>query len=237
MDRNRLLVLGAIALMGVTVLLGWMVGISPNLKTANAANADRLLVEQQNADADERLSALKKQFESIGAIKNDLEAVRKAVPDGAEIPAFLSQLDALSSQNEVRLTAFSVGDAERYAPEAPVVPVATETPVAEEDAATVSEDAAAAAVVPTAAAAAPTLPVAPAGITGENFVAVPITVSLEGNYSKLLDYLDGLQQGDRLALVTSIETTTVSPDISTAKISAFVYVLLNSASAATTPAG
>lgn len=237
MDRNRLWVLGAVALMGVTVLLGWMIGISPNLKAASAANADRLIVEQQNAEADVRLAALKKQFEGIGALKSDLATVRVAVPDGAQIPAFLSQLDALSSQNEVSLTAFSVGDGERYAPAAPVAPAATDVPAAEEDAATASEDSAVAAPAPAAVAAAPMLPVAPAGITGENFVAVPITVSIEGNYSKLLDYLDGLQKGDRLALVTSIETTTVSPEISTAKIAAYVYVLLNPASAAPTAAG
>ena len=228
MDRNRLWVLGAIALMGITALLGWMIGISPNLKAASAANADRLIVEQQNADADAKLAELKKQFEGIGTLKNDLASVRMAVPEGAAIPAFLRQLDTLTSQNDVRLTDFSVGDAERY------TPAAIEAPVAEEEAAPVAEDAAAAATTPATVAAAPTLPAAPSGITGENFVAVPITVSIEGSYSKLLDYLDGLQKGERLALVTSLETTTVSPDISTAKIAAYIYVLLNPASAAPT---
>ncbi|TFC35443.1 hypothetical protein [Cryobacterium sp. TMT2-42-4] len=220
--------------MGITALLGWMIGISPNLKAASGANADRLIVEQQNADADAKLAALKKQFEGIGTLKNDLASVRMAVPEGAAIPAFLRQLGTLTSQNDVRLTDFSVGDAERYAPAAPATSAVIEAPVAEEEVAPVAEDAAAAATTPATVAAAPTLPAAPPGITGENFVAVPITVSIEGSYSKLLDYLDGLQKGERLALVTSIETTTVSPDISTAKIAAYIYVLLNPASAAPT---
>ncbi|TFD13171.1 hypothetical protein [Cryobacterium sp. TMT4-10] len=243
MDRNRLWVLGAVVLIGVTLVLGWLVGISPNLTAASVANTDRVAVEEQNKAAGLQLVELKKQFESIGDLKKDLTAIREAVPSGPEIPAFLSQLDTLSRQNEVTLTDFSVGDAEPYAPEG-AAPVAAATP---SDASTPAPTAAPAdgtaapAADPATAAGATVvgaaLPVAPPGITANNFVAVPITVSVEGNYSKLLDFTDGLQTGKRLALVTSIETTTVSPEISTAKISAYVYVLLNPATATPTPAG
>lgn len=245
MDRNRLWVLGAIVLIGVTIVLGWTVGISPNLSVASAANTDRVAVETQNAAAGLQLAQLKKQFATIGELKKDLASIRKAVPDGADIPTLLSQLDTLSRQNGVTLTDFSVSDAEPYAPEAAASAGAATPPTAAAPAATAApaEGSAAAsdAAAPTpAATTAPTVagavPVAPAGIDANNFVAVPITVTIEGGYASLMDFIDGLQKGTRLVLVTTIDTATVSPDKSTAKIAALVYVLLNPVGALSDPA-
>ena len=119
-------------------------------------------------------------------------------------------------------------DAEAYEPE--VVPAPTDAPAAEGDAAAPAdaEPVAAAPVAP----AAPVVPVPTVNalVTAANFVAVPFSLTLEGDYGNMLAFIDGLQKGTRLAMVTAFTTDLVSPGSSAAvhaEISGFVYVLLD----------
>jgi Tfp pilus assembly protein PilO len=91
-------------------------------------------------------------------------------------------------------------------------------------------------------------------ITADNFVAIPVSVTVSGDNTNIMRFVDGVQTGDRLFLVTSLKldqdkagaTTTTKaapPAAFTATISGFVYVLLDkpatpakTGAAATTPA-
>lgn len=249
MDRNRLWMLGSIVTMVAVVVLGWFLGISPQLDAMAAANATREQVESQNAVYEQKLATLKKQFENIGALQTELAGLREAVPSDAGIPAFVGQLDAISKQHDVRLTDISVSDGEPYTPQTPPTPA----PVA-------AGANGAAPAIPTPAPATPTPApsAAPAGapaatpagslVTADNFVAIPVSVTVHGAYSHVLDFIEGLQKGTRLVLVTGFNTTgepsagsaggkAAAGGTITASISAYVYVLLDPAATPAPAAG
>lgn len=233
MDKNKLIALGAVLVIGVVIVLGWMLGISPKLAEASAADANRGDVETQNSAYESQLVDLKKQFENMDDLKDELASLRDAIPNGAQIPAFVAQLGYIADEHQVTLTEIKLSDAEAYAPEIVVAPAAADATATEGDAAAPAADAAAAAPAVPAAPAAPIVPDTPKGnplVTAQNFVAVPFSLTLEGDYENMLAFIDGLQKGTRLAMVTEFATDTVSPGSSTAvhaDVSGFVYVLLD----------
>ena len=261
MDRNRLWVLGAVLLIGATAVLGWTLGISPKLTQASVADADRAAIETQNSAYEAQVATLKKQFEGIGDLKSNLAALRLAVPSAAEIPAFITQLDAIGQQHQVTLTDIKVNDAQLYVPVAAAAStapsaVAPGTADATPAAGGTPPPAAAAPVVPTVAEAAAALAPKPSAlVTAANFVYVPVTLTIDGSYGNVLDFIEGLQKGTRLVLVTTFSTSpAVAPapveaedtsagtvpgasDAVTATISAIVYVLLDLNAAVAAPAG
>ena len=226
MNVNRLWVLGAVLLMSVVALMGWSLGISPKLGEARDATAERVAVEAQNTSYELQLATLKQQFESIDDLRVDLADLRESVPQGANIPQFVGQLDSIALQNTVKLTTITVSDAQSYA----AALATTAAPEAAPPAA-----GAAAAAVPAAGAAAATadaaVPVAPVVTPADNLIAIPISLSVEGGYQNVLDFISGLQQGERLVTVSAFGTTASAdaPSMVTGTITALVYVLLNGA--------
>ena len=225
MNVNRLWVLGAVLLMSVVALMGWSLGISPMLSESRDATAERVAVEAQNTSYELQLATLKQQFESIDGLRVDLADLRQAVPQGANIPQFVGQLDSIALQNTVALTTITVSDAQSYA--------AALATTAAPEAAPPAEGAAAAAVpAEDATAAAAAVPVAPVVAPADNLIAVPISLSVEGGYQNVLDFISGLQQGERLVTVTAFGTTATAedaPGMVTGTITALIYVLLSDA--------
>ncbi|TFB65688.1 type 4a pilus biogenesis protein PilO [Cryobacterium sp. Hz9] len=229
MNVNRLWVLGAVLLMSVVALMGWSLGISPKLGESRDAAAERVAVEAQNTSYELQLATLKQQFESIDGLQVDLADLRESVPQGANIPQFVGQLDSIALQNTVKLTTITVSDAQSYA--------AALATTAAPEAAPPAEGAAAAAVPAAGAAAGATatadaaVPVAPVVTPADNLIAIPISLSVEGGYQNVLDFISGLQQGERLVTVSAFGTTATAdaPGMVTGTITALIYVLLNGA--------
>jgi Tfp pilus assembly protein PilO len=274
MDRNRLWMLGAAVLICAIAVLGWLLGIAPKLSEASAANTERANVEVQNATYHNQLAALKTQFENIGDLKSKLAGLREAVPAEPEIPALIGQLGAIGQQHEVTLTSIIVSDAQPYAPEVRAAPApveatpagttaapaagapaaGTEAAAADTGAAAASTPAAPAAPAPPATPVVPVSAEAQARVTAGNFVAVPISLSVAGGYDNVLAFIEGLQKGTRLAMVTTFTTSAADPsaapaavgengtppagtDRVTATISAFVYVVLDTSAVVPQVAG
>lgn len=217
MNVNRLWVLGAVLLMSVVGLIGWSLGISPKLGESRDATAERVAVEAQNTSYELQLATLKQQFESIDGLRIDLADLRQAVPQGANMPQFVGQLDSIALQNAVTLTTITVSDAQSYAPAVAATAPPTAAPAAP------PAEAAADASAPGPAAD----NAAPAG----NFIAVPISLAVKGGYQNVLDFISGLQQGQRLVTVSAFTTTANAdaPGTVTGTITALIYVLVNDA--------
>jgi hypothetical protein len=62
-------------------------------------------------------------------------------------------------------------------------------------------------------------------ITAENFVVVPIAITIEGPWPNVLDFIDRLQHGQRLALVTDIKATRDAGESFTVILGGTIYVL------------
>jgi hypothetical protein len=117
-----------------------------------------------------------------------------------------------------------ISDAQSYAPVVPVEPpVAAEEPAAE-----ATEPGTVADASPQPSATDQTLN---SRITANNFVAIPISLTVNGEYGNVLSFIKGVQEGARLTLVSAFSTTAGTDPSATAvtgNISGLVYVLLDS---------
>lgn len=233
MDKNRLWMIGSVLVMVVVLVGGVLLGIQPQLAAAAAANEQRASVEASNAGQAAVLEQLKKDFEGLDTLKDELAPLSASVPSGTRMPAFIKQLDALAIGTQVTLDGFTISDAVPYTPvEAPAAPDA-------------ASDAASPATSPDAAVA-PTAGVPPVTneqITADNFASMVVTVTVSGSYANALSFVDGLQSGERLFLVSGLTTTakeSIEEESSsgevTASITGLIYVLVPPAVSAMEPA-
>lgn len=251
MNDKRIWLLGAAAVAALILFIGYFVGVAPQLAAAATAEEQRQAVETQNQLLADDLIVLKKDYEDIDRFKATLAEVSIAVPDHQDLPRFVTQIDGLASMHNVSVTTFSAGEPRAYP--GPVNALALGFPLGAErkareatEKATVTNDAndvAAAAVLNNAIKRVVTGPFESTHVTPQNFVALPISLSVKGDYNRLLDYVAALQNGSRLMLVNSLS---FSKDGESAGIGVgapagayelnlggYIYVLLNSADAPT----
>jgi hypothetical protein len=70
-------------------------------------------------------------------------------------------------------------------------------------------------------------------ITGSNFVDIPVTIAVSGQWDQSLAFIKGLQTGKRLFLVTGIVTKQADDGSGlTTTISGFIYALIDPKAAA-----
>ncbi|TFD63606.1 hypothetical protein [Cryobacterium ruanii] len=233
MTTTKWWLVGAILVIVIVMLAGFTLGISPKLDELSATRTTHTATLAQNEVYEAQLAALQREFDGLETVQDELAVLREAIPEGAALPALIGQLDAMAGRTSVTLTEFSSADAMPYVP---VVPAADTDAPATDGAATggaatggaatnaPATDGAAAGAAEAAAAAASPL------VTAENFIAVPVTISVTGSFDAVLDFLDDLQNGQRLMTVTSFSSGTPSadvPDRVTGQIAGIVYVLLN----------
>jgi Tfp pilus assembly protein PilO len=232
------------------LVLGWFVGIQPQLAAKALSDVQRYSVATENEATETALVVLKDDYGNIEALRTELAALRESLPAAAEISAFLTQLDAIALSSDTQVNTITIADPVPYTVPATavVVPeVPADTPAEGADAAEGAEantEEATEAVVPEV----PTGPVAPLVptdpmITETNFVAIPISLSVGGSYANALNFVDQLQHGKRLFMVTQFASseadTAAAPDENggdvkaapaasgaTTTISGYIYALL-----------
>lgn len=208
--------------MVLDILVGWVLGIHPQLTDVSTANQARTQVEAQNRVNEALLARLKKDFENIGDVTKLRDTLRLSVPESGEIPSFVTELNSLASARHVTVKSIGVSDAKAYSPAAQSAPA------------------------PGAPANATNIPLTNPRITSGNFIVIPVQISVTGAYSGVLDFVHDLQVGRRLFLVSTLSTmassqsagvvskgntkTGISSSEVDSSIGGFVYVLLNKGS-------
>ena len=201
MNKGRLWIIGTILSIFVLMGGGWVLGIAPQMAIAASANADRANAVISNQRNQLLLAKLKSDYQNIDALKNQLLALRQAVPPKEDIPSFVTELNTLSAANKVTLKSLMVSDAKPYTP-------TTQTN---------------------------------RNITSANFVVVPVQITVTGDYGRVLSFVNDVQMGQRLVLVSSLTTTGAtnskgvkgSPSTTAGSqkvdstIGGFIYVLLS----------
>lgn len=217
---NRIWVIGTVIVIVAVAAMGWFLGISPVLDTVNSNDAQRQTVETQNLAQERNLAAIKKEFQNIDKLKSQLADLRIVIPDSDDLSTFIGQLHQLEASSSVVLNSISTGDGRVFA--------APET----QGNATTAEGASDSAEDPSIAA-----------VSKGNFVVVPIELRVTGAHAQVMDFIDALQKGPRLFLVTDLTVAedTAGGDVYSGSISGYVYVLLDNggapgADASTTPA-
>lgn len=212
MSKNRMWVLGSILAIIVIVAAGWFIGISPQLAAASAANSERTSVMASNSQNEILLAKLKRDYQNIDALKNQVSTLQESVPTSADISSFVTELNTLANARKVTLKSITVSDAKPYTP----------------------------ATQPTNKSGT-TAPQTNSRITSKNFVTIPVQIGVTGDYAKVLDFVNDVQQGRRLFLVSALSSMGAtnakgvkgSPTITggaqrvDSSITGFIYVLLN----------
>ncbi|QYF72699.1 hypothetical protein [Cryobacterium sp. PAMC25264] len=230
MDKNRFWMIGSILIMIVVLVGGTILGIQPQLAAAAAANAQRDTVATANAGQAAVLDQLKQDFTGLESLKSELAPLNASVPSETGMAAFFKQLDALAGSTQVTLKGITVADPAPYVPV--VAPEAVAAPATETDS---SASPAPTAVPEPGTPSLGTPPVTNSKITTENFASMDITVTVKGSYVNTLQFVNGLQTGARLFLVSGLtsahgagDEAAAAPDDVTATISGLVYVLVPS---------
>jgi Tfp pilus assembly protein PilO len=222
-DKNRIWMLGSVVVMVAVVALGFLLGIQPHLKTVAAARADSAAVTAVNLAQTATLDKLKQDFAGIDEVRAELEPLNLSVPTGTEMATFVSQLSALAARSQVTVSSITIADAVAYTPVV-ATPAEAPAPVADDAEAT---EAVPAEVGPVDIAGIP--PVVDPLITADSFASLNVQISIQGDYDRVLEFVDGLQTGGRLFLVSGISTSSSTGEGSDgveATISGLVYVLV-----------
>lgn len=220
MSTRRIWAVGCALVMVFSIALGWFLGASPLLASARAADEARQETEAQNQAYSQELLTLEDQFEGIDQLEDQLGDLRAELPSGAALPEYLKQLSTEAQRQSVTLTSITTADAVAYAPTAAEAP-GVETPAPDAEA-TAADDAAVPATAPAAAAPAvgAGVPVTSPLVSGENFIAIPITLAFDGGYDNVLAFVEGLQKGTRLTAVTAFSAAKGTSEAPAASVDA-----------------
>ncbi|HEY4267017.1 MAG TPA: hypothetical protein VGM94_02385 [Galbitalea sp.] len=197
MNKDRIWTIGGVAALAIVIIMGWFLGISPIMSQASAASDQVSQLNQQNAANVSKLASLKTQFANIGPLDDSLSLLRQSVPQDASIAAFITEINALCSKDDVQLTSVTVNDAVVYAAPVPATPAAaasgtsTPTPTPTPTPSTSSTDSTATAT--------------PAA--GGGLVLVPVVVTVNGTFAGVSGFTRDIQAGARLYLVNQLAVT------------------------------
>jgi Tfp pilus assembly protein PilO len=214
MQQHRIISLASILAMLLIPVMGWFLVAQPQFAAAANADTQRADLDAQNAVATTQVEQLQADSAKLVGLNNDMDELRQSIPFDADASNYIDGLTAIAATSGVVITGLTVGDASPYAAAvsatAPVAPAPTEGD---------------------AAATAPVVPVDPAIvtsdlITSQTFVVIPVTIDVSADWSNILQFVQGLQSGSRLFLVTGLNSSRdETTNALTASIAGFIYAI------------
>jgi Tfp pilus assembly protein PilO len=175
---NRLWILISTVVCIALLAGGWFIGVSPNLAAAAEADEQRAGVQAQNDSLRAELSSLRAASEEMPEMTGRLDKLQGSIPPGVHGSQFLAEFDRLVTGAGVTVESIALGAPARY-----------EAPTADE-----ASDASAAELLPQAS------PL----VTADNFVTVPLDITVIGSNEQVLAFAGALQSATRLVLVTNV---------------------------------
>jgi hypothetical protein len=132
MNANRIFGLVTVLIVGAVLVLGWMLGVSPLLAQAAAADEQRVGVEQTNLAETAKLTQMKAQFDRLDEIEVELAKLRISMPAEVDFDFTYGLLSNYQSGTGATVNSIQTGEALPYgaATGAEVATAATPTVVA-----------------------------------------------------------------------------------------------------------
>ena len=222
MKENRIWFTAAAFVSILAIGLGWLIGIAPVLATSSAARQNLSNVEIQNRLNGLLLERLRRDYEGIDELRVKRASLRESVPDSSKISTFVKELNLLAGSTQVLVKTIVVNDAKPYTP----ISVGMESDGKAGEGSSLTNP----------------------QITTANFIVLPIQFSLIGRYSKVLNFIQQVQNGQRLFLISNLtshkstgpgnasavpskadaNTTGRASEIVEATVGGFIYVLIAS---------
>lgn len=225
MQSHRIISGLTIFVMVALVAVGYFLVAQPQLAAASTASAQLVDAQSQISTTQAALISLKEEQKKLPALKAQLKALQLSIPSDIDGSSYIRGLNELASTAGVTITSIVVTDPQAYIAPVSAAPVVTPS-------ASPSPSA-----TPSPAATTPAVtgwtPTTNALITGTNFVDIPVTVTVTGSFDTSLGFINGLQTGTRLFLVTGI--TTKQADVGagvTTTVTGYIYALIDPKTAA-----
>lgn len=215
MNEHKVWTAMAVLVMVAVLALGWFLGIDPRLADARAADAERAQVERDNLAHEQTLAELARLERNLPALEAELAGLRAALPTDAAIPPLIGELDDLAVRNGMEIVSFTIDAPAEVEAEAAAQ---QQGGAAEADG---TDDAASGEASPEPVRASVTTSPAqiPAGV-----VSIPVTVEVQGSPDGLAGFIESVQTGKRLFLLTDLDITWDGGG-STGTLTGLVYVL------------
>ncbi len=115
-SSTRYWTIGGVLVIVVVLVLGFFLGVQPQLQAAAVSQRDLADVEAQNQLQRVELEALKQQFELLPEITAELEELRLSIAATASIDTFTTQLSSQLAATGVTLVNFTVSNGAPFVP-------------------------------------------------------------------------------------------------------------------------
>ncbi|MDX2024739.1 hypothetical protein [Microcella sp.] len=193
---SRIWSFAAVLIMIAVVALGWFLGISPRLADAARFEIERQNVEAQNTVARAAIAQLQADFDNIDELLDELEGLREEFPTDAHYDVAIQELLTRLLSAGLGLQNIAINEP---APTTPLVlQEGEEPPAAEIDGGGIL----------------------PAG----SLLSVPVTVTVTGSLSSILNYIQALQESPRFSIVSRGDYAAAT-DVGTVTFSMIMYVV------------
>jgi Tfp pilus assembly protein PilO len=214
-QQHRIISLASILVMLLIPVIGWFLVAQPQLAAAATADQQRADTEAQIVASAAVVAQLKADSEKLPELNQELNALRASIPFGADPSGYIDGLDALAKLAHVEITGLTVKDGIAYIAAAPAGAAPAVTP---DDSTEAEGDAATPAPV-----ADPAFVTSPL-IDSTNFVTIPVSVQVTGEWAQILKFVQGIQSSPRLFLVSSLSTE-ADHGAYTATVGGFIYAI------------
>lgn len=194
---TRIWTFATVLIMIAVVALGWFLGISPRLADAARFEAERRSVEAQNDVTRAVIAQLQADFENLDELLIELEGLREEFPTAAQYDDAVEELLTRLLSAGLGLQNIAINEP------APTTPLVID----------------------------PDAEVPPPEIDGEgilpagSLLGVPVTVTVTGPLSSILEYIDALQKSPRFSIVTRGDYAVIDGDSGTISFSMVMYVV------------
>jgi Tfp pilus assembly protein PilO len=172
------LAIAVVAILAI-VAAGWFLMISPQKSKAAGFRTDTASELQANQSVQSQVTVLAQQEADVPAEQAQIAAILQKIPDNPAMPNFIRTLTAAAKVTGVELMSIGAN------PAAAVAPIVAAAP----------------AVVASGAAAAPAAPASSALALD----AVPLSLSFNGSYFQVQQFLAAVEKFPRTTLVTSVQ--------------------------------
>ncbi|MFC7765644.1 hypothetical protein [Leucobacter soli] len=115
-SRGRLLLIGLILLAVGAVALSWLLGVEPQLKALDQAKEATAQERGLNDIEQVAVAGLKAQSENLREYKRDLGEYQDAIPETAQLPDLLRELESAGSRADVTIEKLTTSPILAYTP-------------------------------------------------------------------------------------------------------------------------
>lgn len=173
----------------VVLLLGVVGGLMPQLSTAGITLGMATDAEMRNEALQTQIDELKRQEARIDDLADEVDELRRAIPDTAASADWIRELAAIEAQSGATLSTLAV-----------TTPETNDAAAADDSAADASDSGEGAATPPVSGADSSTPdPSASGGV-----LAVPVVLTFTGSQDAVVEFVRLLQTGERLIVVRSL---------------------------------